>query len=190
LIFVCEGAGNSAASPNSIIHDLIFITPDGSTSLNEIQGVVCAGCSSGRSKPFAAALERKAGSLGALLDVEPSHQYDLEGKVADSGAQGQPVTFRPIQIKLSRNNSLGFVREDTYADCPDATTARNLSISVEGVITAKPEDSSSLNEAVYTAQNRILNGRTCLPSAKEAKIAQLTLFQGQTSIVFSSICGD
>jgi len=32
-----------------------------------------------RSKPFAAAAERKAGSLDALLDVEPSHQYDLEG---------------------------------------------------------------------------------------------------------------
>ena len=41
LILVREGAGNSAASPNSIINDLIFITPDGSTSLNEFQGVVC-----------------------------------------------------------------------------------------------------------------------------------------------------
>jgi hypothetical protein len=36
-----EGEGNSAASPDSMINDLIFITPDGSTSLNEIQGVVC-----------------------------------------------------------------------------------------------------------------------------------------------------
>jgi len=79
LILVREETGNSAASPNSIIHDLIFITPDGSTSLNEIQGVVCVGCGSGRSKPFAAAVERKPGFLDALLDVELSHQYDLEG---------------------------------------------------------------------------------------------------------------
>jgi hypothetical protein len=41
LILVWEGVGNSARSPDSIINDLIFITPDGSTSLNEIQGVVC-----------------------------------------------------------------------------------------------------------------------------------------------------
>jgi len=34
-------ACGSAASPNSIINDLIFITSDGSTSLNEFQGVVC-----------------------------------------------------------------------------------------------------------------------------------------------------
>jgi hypothetical protein len=36
-----EGTNNSAGSPNSIINDLIFITPDGSTSLNGFQGVVC-----------------------------------------------------------------------------------------------------------------------------------------------------
>jgi hypothetical protein len=77
LILVRERAGNSAASPNSIINDLIFITPDASTSLNEIQGVVCVGRGSGRLKPFAATVERKAGSLDALVDVEPSHQYDL-----------------------------------------------------------------------------------------------------------------
>jgi len=65
--------------------------------------------------------------------------------LSDSGDQGRPVMFAPIQIKLSRNNSLGFVREQSDADCPATTTPRNLSISDEGVITAKPEHASSLN---------------------------------------------
>jgi hypothetical protein len=104
-----------------------------------------AGCGSGRSKPFAAAVERQAGSLDALLDVEPSHQYDVEGKLADSGDQGQPMTFCPIQVKLRWNNSLGFVREESDVDCPDTTRARDLSISDAGEITAKPEDASSRN---------------------------------------------
>jgi hypothetical protein len=102
-----------------------------------------AGCGSGRSKPFAAAIERKTGSIDALLDVEPSHQYDIEGKLADSDDQGQPNMLCPIKIKLSWNNTVGFVRDESDADCPDTTRARNLSISDTGEITAKPDEGNA-----------------------------------------------
>jgi hypothetical protein len=102
-----------------------------------------AGCGSGRSKPFAAVIERKADSLDAFLDVEPSHQYDIEGKLADSGDQGQPIALCPIKIKLSWNNSIGFVRDESDADCPDTTRARNLKISDTGEITAKPDEGTA-----------------------------------------------
>jgi len=38
------------------------------------------------------------------------------------------------------NASVGFVREETDADCPGTTSARNLTISDAGVITTKPDD--------------------------------------------------
>ena len=104
-----------------------------------------AGCGSGRSKPFAAVIERREGSLDALLDVEPSHRYDLEGKLADSDDQGQPNMLCPIKIKLSWNNSIGFVRDESAADCPDTRRARNLSISDAGEITAKPDEGNVPN---------------------------------------------
>ena len=40
MILVRKRDGNSAASPDSIVNDLIFITPDRSTYLTEIQGGV------------------------------------------------------------------------------------------------------------------------------------------------------
>jgi hypothetical protein len=102
-----------------------------------------AGCGSGRSKPFAAVIERRAGSLDTLLDVEPSHRYDLEGKLADSDDQGQPNVLCPIKIKLSWNNSIGFVRDESDTDCPDSRRARNLKISDAGEITAKPDEGTA-----------------------------------------------
>jgi hypothetical protein len=102
-----------------------------------------AGCGSGRSKPFAAVIERREGFLDALLDVEPSHRYDLEGKLADSDDQGQPNMLCPIKIKLSWNNSIGFVRDESAADCPDTRRARNVNISDTGEITAKPDQGNA-----------------------------------------------
>lgn len=99
-----------------------------------------AGCGNSRTKPFAAAIKRQRGSLDALLDVEPTHQYNLDDKLADSGDQGQPVTVCPFQVKLSWNTSLGFIRQEHLLDCPDTTRARRLTISDSGVISAKPED--------------------------------------------------
>jgi hypothetical protein len=102
-----------------------------------------AGCGSGRSKPFAAVIERREGSLDTLLDVEPSHRYDLEGKLADSDDQGQPNVLCPTKIKLSWNNSIGFVRDETDTHCPDTRRARKLSISDAGEITARPDEGAA-----------------------------------------------
>jgi hypothetical protein len=102
-----------------------------------------AGCGSGRSKPFAAGIERRAGSIDALLDVEPSHQYDIEGRLADSGDQGQPIAVCPIKIKLSWNNSIGFVRDASGADCPETRRARSLKVSDTGEIIAKPDEDTA-----------------------------------------------
>jgi len=104
-----------------------------------------AGCGRGSSKASAAAIEHKTGSLDALLDVEHSHQYDVDGKLSDVGDQGEPVVFCPMQIKLSWNNSIGFVRQESDPACPDTTLARHVSISDTGVITAKPDDPNSSN---------------------------------------------
>lgn len=99
---------------------------------------VYAGCGRGSSTASAAAIEHKTGSLDALLDVERSHQYDLDGNLSDVGDQGESVVLCPMQIKLSWNNSIGFVREESDPTCPDSTPARHVSISDTGVITAKP----------------------------------------------------
>ena len=106
---------------------------------------VYAGCGNGRTKASAVAIERKAGSLDAVLDVEPAHQSDLEGNLADAGDQGEPVLLCPIQIKLSWNNSVGFIRQESDPPCPDTTKARRVSLSDTGEITAKPEDASAPN---------------------------------------------
>ena len=100
-----------------------------------------ASCGSTRSEPFAASIDRKKGTLDATLDVEPAHQYDLEGKRKDSGDQGQPVTPCPMKVRIFWNASVGFVREETDANCPATTSARNVTISDAGVITTKPDDS-------------------------------------------------
>ena len=104
-----------------------------------------AGCGDTRTKPFAAAIKRPHGSLDALLDVEPAHQYNLEDKLADSDDRGQPATLCPIQVNLSWNASLGFIRQEHPLDCPDTTRARRLAISDSGVISATTED-STVNE--------------------------------------------
>jgi hypothetical protein len=104
-----------------------------------------AGCGNGSTKASAAEIERKAGSLDAVLDVEPAHQSDLEGNVADTGDQGEPVVLCPMQIKLSWNNSVGFIRQESDPPCPEKTAPRRVSISDAGEITAKPEDSSGSN---------------------------------------------
>ena len=106
---------------------------------------VYAGCGNGSTKASAVAIERKAGSLDAVLDVEPAHQSDLEGNLADAGDQGEPVVLCPIQIKLSWNNSVGFIRQESDPPCPDTTKARRVSLSDTGEITAKPEDASAPN---------------------------------------------
>jgi hypothetical protein len=99
-----------------------------------------ASCGRTRTGPFAAAIERKRGTLDATLDVEPAHQYDQEGKRDDSGDQGQPVTPCPMKVKVFWNPSVGFVREETDTDCPATTSARNLTISDAGVIASKPDE--------------------------------------------------
>ena len=99
-----------------------------------------AGCGSTRSEPFAASIERKRGTLDAILDVEPAHQYDVEGKRVDSGDQGQQTTPCPVKVRIFWNASVGFVREQSDLDCPATTSARNLTISDAGVITTKPDD--------------------------------------------------
>jgi hypothetical protein len=106
---------------------------------------VYAGCGDGSTKASAAVIERKAGSLDAMLDVEPSHKYDVDGKIADTGDQGEPVALCPMQIKLSWNNSVGFIRQESDPPCPDTTRARRVSISDMGEITTKPEDAKSSN---------------------------------------------
>ncbi len=100
-----------------------------------------AQCGRTRIEPFAAAIERRKGTLDATLDVEPAHQYDQEGKRDDSGDQGQALTPCPVKVRMFWNPSVGFVREETDADCPATTSARNLTISDASVITTKPDDS-------------------------------------------------
>jgi hypothetical protein len=101
-----------------------------------------AGCGRTRIKPFAASIEPKKGTLDATLDVEPAHRYAQEvGGRDDVDDQGQAATPCPVQVRMSWNPSVGFVREETDADCPTATRARNLTITDAGVITTKPDDS-------------------------------------------------
>jgi len=101
----------------------------------------CAGCGSTRSEPFAASLDRKKGTLDATVDVEPAHQYNLDGRRTDSGGQGQHTTPCPMKVRIFWNTSVGLVREQSDADCPATTSARNVTISDAGVITTKPDDS-------------------------------------------------
>jgi hypothetical protein len=100
-----------------------------------------AACGSTRSEPFAASIERKKRTLDAILDVEPSHEYDVDGKRVDLGDQGQPTTPCPVKLRMFWNPSVGFVREEIDADCPATPRARNLTITDAGVITTKPDDS-------------------------------------------------
>jgi hypothetical protein len=100
-----------------------------------------ASCGKTRSEPFAAAIERKTGTLDAMLDVESAHLYTQDGERDDSGDQGQTVTPCPMKVRIFWNASVGFVREETDADCPATTNARNLTISDAGVITTKPDES-------------------------------------------------
>ncbi len=93
-----------------------------------------ASCGNTRSEPFAASMDRKKGTLDANLDVEPAHQYDLEGKLVDSG-------LCPIKVRMFWNSSVGFVREQTDAECAATTSARSLLISDAGAITTKADDS-------------------------------------------------
>ena len=79
------------------------------------------------------------------MDVEPAHKYDLDGKIADTADQGESAVLCPMQIKLSWNNSVGFIREESDPPCADTTKARRVSISDTGEITAKPEDASGSN---------------------------------------------
>jgi hypothetical protein len=94
-----------------------------------------------QSEPFAASIDRKKGTLDAPLDVEPSHQYDLEGKRKDSGDQGQQTTPCPVKVRMFWNASVGFVREVSDAGCAATATARSMTISDAGVITIKTDDS-------------------------------------------------
>jgi hypothetical protein len=101
-----------------------------------------AGCGRTRIKPFAASIEAKKGTLDATLDVEPAHRYaQAIGGRDDVDDQGQAATPCPVQVRMSWNPSVGFVREETDADCPTTTRARNLTITDAGVITTKPDDS-------------------------------------------------
>ena len=70
---------------------------------------------------------------------------NVEGKLSDTGDQGEPVVLCPMQIKLSWNNSIGFVRQESDPACSDTTPARHVTISDMGVITAKPDDPNSSN---------------------------------------------
>jgi hypothetical protein len=100
-----------------------------------------ASCGNTRAEPFAASIERKKGTLDAILDVEPAHEYDQEGKRRDSSDQGERSTPCPVKVRIFWNASVGFVREESDADCPAATSARSLTISDDGVIATKPDDS-------------------------------------------------
>jgi hypothetical protein len=93
-----------------------------------------ASCGNTRSEPFAASMDRKKGTLDANLDVEPARQYDLEGKLVDSG-------LCPIKVRMFWNSSVGFVREETDAECPAIISARSMTISDAGAITTKADDS-------------------------------------------------
>jgi len=104
-----------------------------------------ASCGNPRTRAFAASIARKKGSVNAVIDVEPAHEYDADGKRSDFGDQGQAVTPCPLKVKLGWNASVGFVRDASETACPDSTRARSLSISDAGVITAKVEDSSGEN---------------------------------------------
>ncbi len=98
-------------------------------------------CGRTRTEPFAAAIERKKGTLDATLDVEPVHQYAQDSERDDSGDQGQPVTPCPMKVRIFWNPSVGFVREERDANCPATASARNLTITDAGVITTKPDES-------------------------------------------------
>jgi hypothetical protein len=45
-----------------------------------------------------------------------------------------------VKVRIFWNASVGFVREQSDVDCPATTSARNVTISDAGVITAKPDD--------------------------------------------------
>jgi hypothetical protein len=100
-----------------------------------------ASCGNTRSEPFAAAIERKTGTLDATLDVEPAHLHTQDGERDDSGDQGQPMTPRRMKVRIFWNPSVGFVREEINADCPTTTSARSMTISESGAITTKLDDS-------------------------------------------------
>jgi hypothetical protein len=97
-------------------------------------------CGRTRSGPFAAAIDRKKGTMDAILDVEPAHHYTQDGKREDLDDQGNPTTPCPVRVKLFWNKSAGFIREETGHTCPNSTRARNLSITQAGQITTKPDD--------------------------------------------------
>jgi hypothetical protein len=101
-----------------------------------------ARCGNTRSKPFAAGITRKPGSLNAALDAEPAHEYDQEGKLADSGDQGEAAILCPMRIRVAWNNSLGFIRDvaDAASNCPTTTHARELTISDAGIISTTAPD--------------------------------------------------
>jgi hypothetical protein len=102
-----------------------------------------ASCGNTRSEPFAAAIERKTGTLDATLDVEPAHMYTQDGARDDSGDQGQAVTPCPMKVRIFWNPSVGFVREEPHADCSATTRARTMTVSDAGMITTKPDDSQA-----------------------------------------------
>jgi hypothetical protein len=105
-----------------------------------------ASCGSTRSQPFAARIKRPAGTLDAMLDVEPAHQFDVEGILQDTGDQGEPAVLCPAQVKIVWNDRWGLVREVTNPTCPDSTEPRIPSISDEGIISANPLTPQSENK--------------------------------------------
>jgi hypothetical protein len=99
-----------------------------------------AQCGSTRTGSFAVSIERKKGTLDATLDVEPAHLYSLDGTRDDGDGQGHATTPCPMKVSIFWNPSVGFVREVATTDCDATTSARNLTITDEGVISTKPDD--------------------------------------------------
>lgn len=99
-----------------------------------------ASCGATQTVAFAASLQRAPGKLDAVLDIEPEHQYDLEGHLSDYDKQGDPALLCPVEVHLTWDSAKGFVLAQHEKSCPASTKPRSLKIAADGSIsTTTPE---------------------------------------------------
>jgi hypothetical protein len=99
-----------------------------------------ASCGATQAFAFAASVKRTPGKLDAVLDVEPEHDYDLEGHVSDYDNQGNAVVLCSVEVHLTWQPAKGFALARHEQSCPAWTKPRSLKISADGSIsTTTPE---------------------------------------------------
>ncbi len=99
-----------------------------------------ASCGATQTFAFAASLQRAPGKPDAVLDVEPEHEYDLEGHVSDYDNQGNAVILCPVEVHLTWDSAKGFALARQEQSCLASTKPRSLKIAADGSIsTTTPE---------------------------------------------------